>query len=139
MAEPKTKAEKTSVEGFLASVEPEQRRLDGLELCAIFSAVTGEPPVMWGAAIVGFGSYRYVGANGRAGEWPLTGFSPRKANLSLYIMPGFDEYAALMAKLGPYKTGKSCLYLKDLKKVDPEALAALIAASVKDMRQRYPQ
>lgn len=139
MAEPKTKAETTSVEDFLASVEPAQRRQDALELCAIYSAVTGEPPVMWGASMVGFGQYRYVGASGRTGEWPITAFSPRKANFSLYIMPGFDSYDALMAELGPHKTGKSCLYLKDLKLVDREALAALISASVKDMRQRYPQ
>ena len=89
--------------------------------------------------MVGFGQYSYTHASGRQGEWPITAFSPRKANLSLYIMPGFSDYEPLLAKLGPYKTGKSCLYLKDLKQVSREALAALISASVRDMRQRYPQ
>jgi len=139
MAELKTKPDTGSVQDFLDGVEPAERRQEAKELCALFCEVTGEPPVLWGGSMVGFGQYSYTYASGRQGEWPITAFSPRKANLSLYIMPGFSDYEPLLAKLGPYKTGKSCLYLKDLKQVSREALAALISASVRDMRQRYPQ
>lgn len=139
MAELKTKPSAVSVQDFLDAVEPTERREEAKELCALFCEVTGEAPVLWGTSIVGFGQYSYTYASGRTGDWPITAFSPRKANMTVYIMPGFSDYEPLMAKLGPYKTGKSCLYLKDLKQVSREALAALIAASVRDMRQRYPQ
>lgn len=97
--------------------------------------VTGEEPSMWGTSIVGFGSYRYTYASGREGEWPLTGFSPRKQNLTLYIMSGFDSYADLLADLGKFKTGKSCLYINKLEDVDLDTLRELISQSLKHMEE----
>ena len=91
--------------------------------------VTGAEPQMWGDSIVGFGSYHYVYASGREGDWPLTGFSPRKRNLTLYIMAGFDEYDELLSRLGKFKTGKSCLYINKLEDVDQEVLAELVKRS----------
>jgi hypothetical protein len=93
---------------------------------------------MWGPSIVGFGSYHYVYASGREGDWPLTGFSPRKQDLTLYIMAGFDRYEALMAKLGKCRTGKSCLYIKRLADVDLRVLKQLVSESVKYMKRTYP-
>ena len=89
---------------------------------------------MWGPSIVGFGSYTYKYASGREGEWPIVGFSPRKRNLTLYIMSGFDEYDALLARLGKYTTGKACLYVNKLADVDMDVLRQLVAASVEHMR-----
>ena len=127
----KTAQNDASVDGFLASVENEQRREDCYQVLEIMRKVTGEEPKMWGKTIVGFGTYRYNYATGREGDWMLTGFSPRKQNLTLYIMSGFDRYAELMTKLGKYKTGKSCLYLKKLSDADPKVLKELIKQSVK--------
>lgn len=100
--------------------------------------VTGAPAKMWGASIVGFGSYTYRYETGRTGDWPLVGFSPRKQNLTLYIMAGFGEYEDLMAKLGKHKTGKSCLYINRLNDIDMKVLETLVKASVKFMKQKYP-
>ena len=97
--------------------------------------ITGEKPVMWGPSVVGFGSYHYKYASGREGDWMITGFSPRKQALTLYIMPGFDRYDDLMVKLGKYKTGKSCLYINKLEDVDKNILHELIAHSVKYMNK----
>lgn len=97
--------------------------------------ITGEPAKMWGDSIVGFGSYHYKYASGQEGDWMLTAFSPRKQNLTLYIMPGFERYENLMKQLGKYKTGKSCLYIKKLEDVDLEVLKELIDLSVKQMRE----
>jgi hypothetical protein len=93
---------------------------------------------MWGSSMVGYGSYHYVYASGQEGDWPLCGFSPRKQNLVLYIMSGFERQAELMEKLGKYKTGKSCLYLRRLDDVNPDVLAELIRESVQYMREKYP-
>ena len=93
---------------------------------------------MWGASIVGYGSYHYRYASGREGEWFLTGFSPRKQNISVYIMPGFGSFDRLLGKLGKYKTGKSCLYIKRLADVDEKVLDRLIDESVGHMRRKYP-
>jgi hypothetical protein len=90
---------------------------------------------MWGTSIVGFGSYHYKGASGREGDWMLTGFSPRKQNLTLYIMPGFEDYDSLMKNLGKHTTGKSCLYIKKLEDVDTKVLKELVTKSVKKMKQ----
>lgn len=98
---------------------------------------TGKRAKMWGSSIVGYGAYHYKYASGREGDWAITGFSPRKQNLVVYIMPGFDKFPALMKKLGKYKTGKSCLYLNKLDDVDQNVLEKLIAESVKVMRKRY--
>lgn len=135
MAEAKTKPTDASVEKFLAGVADEARRADCLAVLKLMKQVTKAQPRMWGPSIVGFGSYHYVYASGHSGDWPLTGFSPRKQDLTLYITPGFERYAALMKKLGKYKTGKSCLYLKRLSDVDLEVLKELVARSVTDMKQ----
>jgi hypothetical protein len=96
--------------------------------------VTGAEPRLWGAVMVGFGSYHYRYESGREGDWFVTGFSPRKGNLTLYIMAGFDRYPELLERLGKFKTGKSCLYVKKLADVDEQVLVELIAASVDHMR-----
>lgn len=122
---------------FLQGVENEQRRKDALELLQLMSDVTGEQPKMWGSSIVGFGEYHYKYDSGREGDFMKVGFSPRKQNSTLYIMPGFERYDDLMARLGKYKTGKSCLYIKTLKDVDRGVLSELIEASYKFMTEKY--
>ena len=118
-----------SVEAFLSGIEDEQKRRDSFELLRLFAEATGEEPVMWGDSIVGYGTYHYRYASGREGDWFLAGFSPRKNALTLYIMAGFDHYDDLLADLGKFKTGKSCLYVKRLDDVDRAALKTLIAQS----------
>ena len=135
MAELKTQKNDASVEAFLQGVESEKKREDSYALLELMREVTGEEPAMWGTSIVGFGSYRYKYASGREGEWFLSGFSPRKQNLTLYIMSGFDEYDSLLSRLGKYKTGKSCLYLNKLEDVDPEVLRELVRRSVAHMAE----
>lgn len=137
MAEPKTKKNATSVAAFLNRVENEERRKDCRTVLAMMKQITGSKPAMWGTSIVGFGSYHYVYASGREGDWPLTGFSPRKQDLTLYIMAGFDRYKPLMAKLGKYRTGKSCLYVKRLADIDLQVLKRLVTESVRHMRKAY--
>ena len=137
VAELKTKPSGASVEAFLEGVGDEARREDCRTLLALMRRVTGAEPEMWGPSIVGFGSYHYRYASGREGDWFLTGFSPRKRDLTLYVMAGFEGYEDLLARLGPHKTGKSCLYVKRLADLDLEVLEALIAASVEHMREAY--
>lgn len=137
MADLKTKPTAASVDAFLKRVEDEARRQDCATLVRIMKKATRDEPAMWGASIVGFGRYHYKYASGREGDWFLTGFSPRKQDLTLYIMAGFDGFEALMARLGKYKTGKSCLYVKRLADVDVAVLEKLVAASVQHMRQTY--
>ncbi len=129
MAEIKTTKNATSVTDFLANVSDEQRQSDAHTICAIMTAATGEQPAMWGSSIVGFGSFRYASASGRKGEYLALGFSPRKASLTVYIMDGFEPYGDLMARLGTFTTGKSCLYIKKLADVDQEVLRDLITTS----------
>jgi hypothetical protein len=127
----KTKVNAASVEGFLNSVTDEQKRKECFEILGLMKQVTKEAPKMWGSSIVGFGSYRYKAASGREGDWLLTGFSPRKQNLTLYIMGGFDLYQDLLKELGKYKTSEgSCLYIKKLDDVDKNVLKELVAESV---------
>ena len=133
MADLKTKATKASVSKFLRGIEDEKKRKDSLAIQALMATVTKTKPEMWGTSIVGFGRYRYKYASGREGEWFLTGFSPRKQNLTLYIMSGFEEYDDLLKKLGKYSTGKSCLYIKSLDEVHIPTLKKLIQKSVKHM------
>src|SRR5215471_11422985 len=114
MAELKTKKTNASVDTFLNSVADEKRRKDCFRLVDIMKAATKSEPVMWGTSIVGFGRHQYKYPNGRALEWFVVGFSPRKQDLTVYIMPGIERYPALMKKLGKHKTGKSCLYIKTL-------------------------
>ena len=135
MAEAKTKRTKASVTAFLEKVSDAGRRQDAMRLLRIMKKAAKDEPTMWGSSIVGFGSYTYRYASGHTGEWPMTGFSPRKQDLTLYIMPGFERYEAMMGKLGKYKTGKSCLYIKRLADVDLAVLERLIAVSVKDMKR----
>ena len=133
MAELKTKQTTESVEKFLNNVADEQRRKDCFQLLEIMKAATNAEPAMWGTSIVGFGRYQYAYKSGRSLEWFVTGFSPRKQDLTLYIMPGLERYPALMKKLGKHKTGKSCLYIKKLEDVDLPTLKELVRLSVKDL------
>jgi hypothetical protein len=138
MAELKTRVNNDSVEKFISEVEDEQKRNDCYAILKLMKHITKEEPKMWGSNIIGFGSYHYIYASGQEGDWPLTGFSPRKQNLTLYIMSVFDRYNELMAKLGKYKTGKSCLYIKKLKDIDLDILKELINESVICMKKKYP-
>lgn len=137
MAEPKTKPTKASVKAFLDTVTDEAKRQDCLTIMKIMKRATKAEPKMWGPSIVGFGSYHYKYASGREGDWPLTGFSPRKQALTLYITPGFKRYESLMQKLGKYRTGRSCLYVKKLTDVDLDVLEELVQQSVKHIAQAY--
>ena len=133
MAELKTKRNKGDVEAFLNSVQDEKKRQDSFTVLELMKKVTGKQPEMWGDSIVGFGSYHYKYASGREGDWMLTGFSPRKQNLTVYIMPGFDKYDQLLSKLGKHSTGKSCLYIKKIEDVDLDVLKELVKQSVEHM------
>ncbi|MEX0900101.1 MAG: DUF1801 domain-containing protein [Gammaproteobacteria bacterium] len=137
MAELKTKPGNTSVDGFLNAITDETRRQDCFTVMRLMKAVTRSEPRLWGGTMVGFGSYHYKYESGREGDWFLTGFAPRKQNLTLYVMAGFDRYPTLLAKLGKYKTGKSCLYVKRLADIDLDVLKDLVAASVKHMKTTY--
>ena len=130
MAELKTKRNDQSVDEFLQAIPDERRRKDCYTVLELMKKVTGEEPKMWGDAIVGFGDYHYKYASGREGDWFFTGFSPRKQNLTLYIMSGFEEYNDLLNKLGKLKTGKACLYINKLKDVDLSVLRELVTKSV---------
>ncbi len=132
----KTERNDASVTQFLDAVEHPTRREDAKVVCELMERVSGEKPEMWGASIVGFGSYRYRYKSGREGEWPTVGFSPRKANLVLYIMSGFSKYPALMEKLGKHKIGKSCLYITRLANVDMAVLEELVRESVAHVARR---
>jgi len=135
MAELKTKLNDASVEDFLNTIEDDQKRRDCFEIMKIMKQAAKAGPKMWGSSIVGFGSYHYKGASGREGDWMLTGFSPRKQNITLYIMGGFNGQENLMKKLGKHSTGKACLYIKKLEDVDKKVLKELVSASVKVMKQ----
>lgn len=137
MAELKTKKNRAGVKKFINSLSSESQKKDCLCLLEIFSEVTSEKASMWGTSIIGFGEYHYVYPTGNSGTWPATGFAPRKSNISIYIMPGFSKYESLMDKLGEFKTGKSCLYVKSLEKIDQKTLKKLIAKSYKDIMSRY--
>lgn len=139
MAELKTQATKQRATDFLKTIEPEEKRKDALALLKIFQAVTGEKPVMWGSAIVGFGKYHYQSERStQQGDWPLTGFSPRKQNLTLYIMSGAQNFKDLLSKLGKHKvSGGSCVYIQRLADVDVKVLASLIKTSYSYMKTKY--
>ena len=134
MAENKTQRNDGDVLAYLESVSNKRRREDSLVLLKIMEEATGEPAEMWGTSIVGFGSYHYRYESGREGDMMLTGFAPRKAALSLYIMGGHERYDELMAKLGKHRTGSSCVYINKLADVDLAVLRELIAESVEYMR-----
>lgn len=136
MAELKTKKNARSVDAFLRGVEDERRQQDCRRLVELLKQATGNKPEMWGASIVGFGSYHYKYASGREGDWFLAGFSPRKQNLTLYIMSGFEGADSLLKKLGKHTKSVSCLYVKSLEGVDMAALKRLVERSVAEMRKR---
>lgn len=138
MAEAKLKTQPTarSVAVFLGKIRDKELRKDCVTLLRMMKSATRSKPTMWGTSIVGFGSYHYKSRSGREGDWFLTGFSPRKQNLTMYIMTGFKEYGNLMKKLGRHKTGSSCLYVRSLDDVDGKVLETIIRRSVKKMKRR---
>ena len=131
----KTQRTRSSVKAFLDEVADERRRRDAIAVSKIMQEITGEKPAMWGASMVGFGSFHYKYASGQEGDWPLVGFSPRKDSLTLYIMPGFAEYGDLLEKLGKHRKGMSCLYIKSLDEVHLPTLKALVRQSVRHMKR----
>jgi hypothetical protein len=131
MAELKTKPTQASVKEFLNQVSDKERREDCFAVAKIMEEITGEKPKMWGPSIVGFGTYHYKYASGREGDWPVAAFSPRKKDLTVYLMPGFDNRTELMQKLGKHSTGKSCLYIKRLSDIHLPTLKKLIKVSLK--------
>ncbi len=138
MSELKTKVNDASVEDFLNAVPDAGKRADSFELLKLFTEVTGEPAKMWGASIIGFGQYHYKSErSSQEGDWPLTGFSPRKTALTLYLGLNVDQYAEHLAKLGKHKTGKGCLYINKLADVGPAVLRQLIGTSFRDMKRQY--
>jgi hypothetical protein len=125
------------VKNFINKIADEQTRADCFAVAKMMKQVTGCEPRMWGTSIVGFGSITYKNATGKGVDWLMTGFSPRKQNLTLYIMTGFDSYDDLMKKLGKHSTGKSCLYFKRLSDVHTPTLKKIIAQSVKYLKKKY--
>ncbi len=139
MADLKTQENEASVEGFLTTVENDRRRADAMQVIDMMRQATGEDPKMWGKSIIGFGKYDYTYASGREGTFMRIGLSPRKANLVLYLMPGYDDHADTLKRLGKHKIGKSCLYVNKLADLDLGVLRELIDASLEEMERRYPR
>lgn len=139
MAELKTKQNDSDINGFLNGIDNEERRNECFKLLELFEQWTSETPKMWGPSIIGYGSYHYQYDSGREGDWFLTGFSPRKQNLTIYITAGFSEYDDIMKDLGKYKTGSSCLYVKKMGDIDIDKLKVLVEKSVAYMKKRYTQ
>jgi len=137
-AEPKTKPTGVSAAAFIAAVEDPKRRADAEAACALLAEATGEPPVMWGPSIVGFGAYHYRYASGHEGDAPLVGFSPRKANLVFYLSGCDEDRGDLLSRLGKHKAGKGCVYVNRLSDVDPTVLKQMAVSSVEQLRARYP-
>lgn len=138
MSQNKTTPTTQNVADFLASVQPDSKARDAQELDALFQRVTGFTPQMWGASIIGYGRYHYRYETGRTGDFLATGFSPRKARHSIYIMPGYQDYGSILARLGKHRLGKSCLYVNKLADIDMEVLAELIETGLKDLNARWP-
>lgn len=138
MAELQTKPSAQTAAAFVAGLDASVRG-EAQTLLELMGEASGEAPTMWGAGMVGFGRCHMVYDSGRALDWFLVGFSPRKANLTLYIMPGFARYDALLATLGKHSTGKSCLYVKRLADVDLDVLRTLVRESAAAMRAKYPE
>jgi hypothetical protein len=138
MSENKTQPSAIDPRDFLSTVQPERRREDGFALLDLFSETTRWQPRMWGPAIIGYGRYDYTYASGRSGSFLATGFSPRKAALAIYIMPGYQDYSAILSRLGPHRLGKACLYITRLDMVDRDVLAELIRAGLSDLARLWP-
>lgn len=137
MTENKTQPTASSVPAFLDAIEDEGRRADCQALVAMMGRITGKPAVRWGAAIVGFDTYRYRYASGREGDWLVTGFSPRKGDISIYLIAAGPEQPELLARLGRHRMGKSCLYVRRLSEVDLGVLEQLVAGSVAEVKRIY--
>lgn len=135
----KTKINDGNVVEFLNSVENVKRREDSFVILDIMTELTKESPKMWGSSIIGFGTYHYKAKSGHEGDWMKIGFSPRKQNLTLYIMNGYDQYNSLLSKLGKHKLGKSCLYINKLEDIDMEVLKELILDSSEYMTKHYSE
>ncbi|WP_299686119.1 DUF1801 domain-containing protein [uncultured Tateyamaria sp.] len=138
MAEPKTKVLDTPFSQWVAETVPEARQDEARRLDALFRGATGFAPQVWTGGIVGYGAYDYTYASGRTGTWMATGFAPRKAKISVYIMPGYTDFGPILDRLGPHSKGKSCLYITRLARVDDSVLAELITAGVKDLNGLWP-
>jgi hypothetical protein len=137
MAELKTKPFRASVTEFINRIDDPGKKADAKKVAAMMRKATGKRAKMWGTSIVGYGTYQYTNTVGKDMEWPITGFSPRKQALTVYVMPGFSKFQPLLKKLGTFKTGKSCLYIKRLSDVDETVLQKLIDGGVKSMRKAY--
>ena len=137
MTENKTKPTDASVHAFLHAVEGDERRSDCQALLAMMGRITDKPAVMWGPSIVGFDTYHYRYASGHEGDWAVTGFSPRKRDISVHLVASSPDQADLLARLGRHKMGKSCLYIRKLTDVDPAVLEQLISGSVAEVKRRY--
>lgn len=137
MSEPKTKKTNASVREFLDKVEHPVKRIDSFHLLELMENITGVKPILWGDSIVGFDTYHYEYASGREGDWPITGFSPRKQKLTIYIMNGFANYELLLQNMGKFKVSKSCLYINKLADVKIDVLTEIIKDSVHQMRLKY--
>ncbi|MEM7552169.1 MAG: DUF1801 domain-containing protein [Bacteroidota bacterium] len=125
------------VNNFLSSIQDDSKREDAFRLLEIMEEIVGEPSKIWNTNMIRLGTYHYKYESGREGDWFITGFSPRKQNLSVYIISGFENYDELLSKLGKYKTGKSCLYIKSLDSIDENILRKLIVESVKYIREKH--
>ena len=134
----KTKVEPSGIAAFLDGVQPAQRQVEARALVALFQKVTGYEPRLHTGGMVGFGCYEYTYASGHSGVSFATGFAPRKAELSVYILPGYQDFGAILARLGPHRMGKACLYIRHLDQVDLGVLAELIVAGLADLRSRWP-
>lgn len=138
MAENKTKPTPQLVADFLTTVDHPTRAADAQTLVALFTRITGFAPKMWGPTIIGFGQYHYIYDSGREGDCNATGFSPRKANLSIYVMPGYNDYSEILSRLGKYRMGKACLYVNKLSDIDLDVLEELIRAGLYDLNKQWP-
>jgi hypothetical protein len=138
MADLKTVPSRASVNKFLGGIKDERKRADCYQILEVMKKATKAEPKMWGTSIVGFGHYHYVYDSGREGDWFITGFSPRKQNLTLYMMGGFEQFPELMQKLGKHSTGKGCLYINRLDDVDLQVLRKLITQSVRSATRPAP-
>ena len=136
--EQKTKVSAATAADFIAAVEDPNRRADAEAACALLAEATGEPPVMWGPSIVGFGAYHYRYASGHEGDAPLVGFSPRKGNLVFYLSGCDERRDELLGRLGKHKAGKGCVYVNRMADVDPAVLKEMAVATVKQTLARYP-
>lgn len=136
-ADNKTKPTSVSVGGFLNAIEHDTRRADGFALLDLFNRITGLRPKMWGPSIIGYGRYHYKYESGREGDFLITGFSPRKSALSIYIMPGYRDMSDKLARLGKHKTGKSCLYINKLADIDTAVLEEIVLDGIAYMKANY--